>query len=103
MEASALTTRNDGVLKRCISFARRRLLRQRRSYWTYVHLLSLESSTDQTQHAFLGSWKKEKLKGLVSFVTTWTKQSYRYLGGQDENVNQRWKEDSQSWQIPSNQ
>jgi hypothetical protein len=51
-------------------------------------------ATDHLQHAFLQSRKKEKLKGLVSFVETWTKQRYHYLGLHEGNVEKRWKEDS---------
>lgn len=34
------------------------------------------------QHPFLRSWRKEKLKGLISLVVTWTRQDYEYLGWQ---------------------
>ncbi len=33
------------------------------------------------KHPFLkGSWRKEKLQGLVSFVTLWKRPEYEYLG-----------------------
>lgn len=48
--------------------------------------LLLRLFPNQKQHPFLHSWQKDKLQGLVSFVTTWTKQSYRYLGWQDRQA-----------------
>ncbi|KAI5455789.1 hypothetical protein BGZ63DRAFT_137657 [Mariannaea sp. PMI_226] len=44
---------------------------------------SASSSNELSQHPFLRSWQKEKLKGLISLVITWTRQDYEYLGWQE--------------------
>ncbi|KAF4486604.1 hypothetical protein CGGC5_v005957 [Colletotrichum fructicola Nara gc5] len=43
---------------------------------------SASSADELIQHPFLRSWRKEKLKGLISLVVTWTRQDYEYLGWQ---------------------
>ncbi|KAK1973461.1 kinase-like domain-containing protein, partial [Colletotrichum cereale] len=39
---------------------------------------SASSANELSQHSFLRSWHKEKLKGLISLVMTWTRQDYEY-------------------------
>lgn len=48
--------------------------------WPYATHLT---SSDLPQHPFLHSWQMQRLQGFVSLVTTWTKQSYRYLGWEE--------------------
>ncbi|KAK2037618.1 hypothetical protein LZ31DRAFT_534738 [Colletotrichum somersetense] len=44
---------------------------------------SASCASELSQHPFLRSWQKDKLRGLISLVMTWTRQDYQYLGWQE--------------------
>ncbi|KAK2052403.1 hypothetical protein LY76DRAFT_598623, partial [Colletotrichum caudatum] len=46
---------------------------------------SASCASELSEHPFLRSWQKDKLRGLISLVMTWTRQDYEYLGRYDRD------------------